>query len=460
MTDAILARAEATQDTINSFAQIVPDTARRNAREAEARFMGKGDAPRSLEGICVALKDSGSVAGWPTSYGSLTADMSPRQTTSPENDTMIRAGATLLGTTRTPEFSGALVTHSRAGGVTRNPHNLTLTPGGSSGGAAASLAVGAATLAMGSDIGGSIRVPASCCGVVGYKPTKGRNPVTPPFNLDHFCHTGPLARSVADAILMQNAMCGPHPGDVTTLHPKLELTTAVKPLTGLRIAYSLNLGFFEVDREVAKNTLTALTLFEDCGASVSEIKLPWDWSVIDAAKTHLAHIFSSWMADLSKGQQDKLCPYTQAWIEMGQTGTAQGFYKALSLAGEMERTFTSAMSNHDIFVCPTTAIPAVPATFEPAKDLLIINGHQVDPTLGWTLAAPFNMLSSHPVLAVPSGTAENACPTGIQIVAKPFQDQHVFDVALAYEAELGGFHSIIGQPNLSNEQKPMVKGAG
>ncbi|MEM8653654.1 MAG: amidase family protein [Pseudomonadota bacterium] len=447
LTHAVLDRAQASQGAINAFAYLAPDQAIETAKAAETRYLGRGEAPRALEGLCVALKDSGSVTGWPTSYGSLTADLTPRRTTSPENDTMLRAGATLIGSTRTPEFSGALFTQSRVGGVTRNPHNLDLTPGGSSGGAAASVAVGAATLAMGSDIGGSIRVPAACCGVVGYKPPKGRNPVTPPFNLDQFCHTGPLARSVTDTLLMQNAISGPHPGDVTTLHPKLTLTAAVKPLTGLRVAYSLNLGFFEIDPDIAKNTRTALSVFETCGATLTEITLPWDGSVIDAAKTHLSHIFSSWMAEMSEGQTDLLCPYTRTWLSMGRSGTAQDFYAALCCAGQMGQSFAAAMADHDIFICPTTALPAVPADFDHARDPLVINDRPVDPILGWALAVPFNMLSSHPVLAVPSGTAGNACPTGIQIVAKPFQDQHVFDAALTYEAELGGFHSILKTPD-------------
>ncbi|WP_299287017.1 amidase [uncultured Tateyamaria sp.] len=458
MTQAVLARAEASQEGINAFAHLAPETALYMARASEDRYGGKGDAPRALEGICVALKDTGNLAGWPTSYGSLTSDRKPRQTTSPENDTMLRAGAALIGTTRTPEFSGALFTHSRAGGVTRNPHNRNLTPGGSSGGAAASLAIGAATLAVGSDIGGSIRVPASCCGVVGYKPPKGRNPVTPPFNLDYFCHTGPLARSLADTVLMQNAMCGPHPGDVTTLHPRLELSAKVKPLTGLRIATSLDLGFFEIDADVARNTRAALEIFKSCGATVTEIALPWDVSVIDAGKTHLAHIFSSWMAEASEGQSDLICPYTATWIEQGKAGSAQGFYNALCTAGQMGQDFAAAMAGFDVFICPTTALPAVDAIFDHSQDRLRINGKPVDPVLGWALTVPFNMLSSHPVLSVPSGIARNGCPTGIQIVAKPFRDQDAFDAALAYEAELGGFGQIIPKPDWHAEQNQAAAG--
>ena len=125
--------------------------------------------------------------------------------------------------TETPEFSCSSVTHTKLWGVTRNPWNLKFTPGGSSGGSAASLASGTTPIATGSDIGGSIRIPASCSGVVGYKPPYGRNPDDPPFNLDPYCHTGPLARTVADAVLLQNVMCGPSSTDIASLRPKLRL---------------------------------------------------------------------------------------------------------------------------------------------------------------------------------------------------------------------------------------------
>ena len=135
------------------------------------------------------------------------------------------------------------------------------------------LASGTAPIATGSDIGGSIRIPASCSGVVGYKPPYGRNPDDPPFNLDPYCHTGPMARTVADAILLQNVMCGPSPADIASLRPKLRLPTSYKPIKGWRIAYSIDLGFYEVDKDVAANTKAALDVFRSLGATVDEVDL-------------------------------------------------------------------------------------------------------------------------------------------------------------------------------------------
>ena len=135
---------------------------------------------------------------------------------------------------------------------------LHITSGGSSGGASASLAAGTAVLATGSDIGGSIRIPASAGGVVGFKSPYGRNPEDSPFNLDFYCHTGPMSRCVSDAILLQNILCGPHPSDIATLKPKLNLPQGYGGIKGWKIAYSMDLGFYEVEQAVQDNTLTAL----------------------------------------------------------------------------------------------------------------------------------------------------------------------------------------------------------
>ena len=161
-----------------------------------------------------------------------------------------RAGAIIHGRSTAPEFSAAGVTHSKLWGVTRNPWNTDFTPGGSSGGAAAQLAAGTTTLANGSDIGGSIRIPASCCGVVGFKPPYGRVPEEPGMNLDFYCHEGPLARTVSDCALFENVLAGPHPKDITTLKPKLRIPAGLKGIEGWKIAYSIDLGYCEVDPEV------------------------------------------------------------------------------------------------------------------------------------------------------------------------------------------------------------------
>ena len=162
-------------------------------------------------------------------------------------------------------------THSRLWGVTRNPWNPESGVGGSSGGSGAALASGTATLASGSDIGGSIRHPASFNGVVGFKPPYGRVPQAAPFNLDTYCHCGPIARTVADALLFENVLAGPHPDDIVSLRPKLELPERLDGIEGMRVAYSVDLGDWPVDADVVANTRAAAEALREAGAIVDEV---------------------------------------------------------------------------------------------------------------------------------------------------------------------------------------------
>lgn len=433
LTDALISRAEATAETINAFTYTYFAEARAAAKQAEDRYMGKGEQPRALEGLCVAIKDSGHIKGLPTSAGSLTSDETPQPATSPINQRVLDAGGIVHARSATPEFSCALFTHSKRWGVTRNPHNTDFSPGGSSGGAAASLAAGTSMLATGSDIAGSIRLPASCCGVVGYKPPKGRTPVDVPFNLDFYCHTGPLARTVGDAILLQNVLSGPHPQDVTLLSPKVEISPDQPSVEGLRIAASLDLGFYEVDAEVIRNTEDALARLQDAGAIIEPIALDWGEDVERAIEDHLIHIFATSISPaLARG--DLMTDYARAFAEQSLEARPETFVRALTKAGQVGQSFARAMAGFDALICPTTALPGIPAAFNPLTDEIIINGRHRSTFLGWAMTPPFNMLSSHPVLSVPSGISSSAVPTGVQIVGRPYDDAMVFRIGLALEA--------------------------
>ena len=287
---ALIARAEKVQPKLKPFTYMHFEEALDLAKQAEAKY-AKGAKTGALEGLPIAIKDESYIKGKPTSFGSLiTKDTIPEKS-SVNNERILKAGAIVLGRTATPEFSCASVTHSKAWGVTRNPWNPKFTPGGSSGGSGSALAAGVTTLAMGSDIGGSIRIPASATGVVGYKPPYGRHADDAPFNLDPYCHTGPMARSVRDAILLQNVICGPSPTDIASLRPKLRLPLDYKPIKGWKIAYSLDLDCFEVDKEVVANTLQALQVFKSLGATVTEVDLKWGRAALDTGIAHLDHLF-------------------------------------------------------------------------------------------------------------------------------------------------------------------------
>lgn len=201
---AVIARAEAVEPKVNALAERTFEGALAAAREAEARYGGKGEAPRALEGLAVATKEEQPIAGRRITDGSLAFVDEVAKETHPVIERVQGAGGIVHARTTTPEFSCAGYTQSRLWGVTRNPWNVEFTPGGSSGGAGAALAAGETTLATGSDIGGSIRIPASYTGTVGYKPPYGRVPAMAPFNLDTYCHDGPMARTVGDCALLEN----------------------------------------------------------------------------------------------------------------------------------------------------------------------------------------------------------------------------------------------------------------
>ena len=287
LLQALIDRAETVEPRVNAFGDTYFDEALEQARRAESRYAGTRPCRRPLEGIPIAIKEETPIAGQRTTNGSLVCRDHVETHTAAVAERILKAGAIVHARSTAPEFSCAPFTHSRLWGVTRNPWNLDWSPGGSSGGAGASLAGGTTTLANGSDIGGSIRIPASMCGVVGFKPPYGRVPEVPPYNLDHWCHEGPLARTVADCALLENVMAGPHPSDGASLRPKRRIPGSLGGIDGWRIALSVDLGGYEVDEVVAANTLAAADALRECGALMEEVELGWNPLEIGrAARAH------------------------------------------------------------------------------------------------------------------------------------------------------------------------------
>lgn len=439
LMEAVIRRAEATKDKVNAFTNTHFDEAMALARKAEAKY-AKGRKTGPLEGLPVGIKDESYIKGKPTTGGSLIMKDFVADATSTMNERVMAAGGIVHARTATPEFSCAAYTWSRLWGVTRNPWNTKFTPGGSSGGAGASLAAGTSSIATGSDIGGSIRIPASTCGVVGYKPPYGRNPDDPPFNLDFYCHTGPLARTVEDAILLQNVMTGPSPLDIASLRPKLTLPTRFKPIKGWKIGYSMNLGAFEVDPEVVKNTKKALDVFRSLGAEVEEVDLGWGPEVLEAGLAYLHHLFGAFLSKLLAEHGDDMTTYARKFAEDGAKSKAVDFVNSLEVAGRMYMTLGPLLEKYNVLICPTTALPSVPADHDQTRDEVRINGKLVNPSLGWVMTTPFNTMSRCPVLSLPSGHAKNGVPTGIQIVGRTYSDEDVFRAGMAYEKALGGWY--------------------
>ena len=418
---------------INAFTECYFDNALAQAKAAEARY--QNGTQRPLEGIPLAVKDEFRLQGTKRTSSSLVYQDRVDDETDVIIQRLLDAGAIVHAKTTTPEFCLLGSCHSRLWGVTRNPWNLDITPGGSSGGSGAALAAGTTTIATGTDIGGSIRIPASLCGVVGYKAPYGRNPEIPVFNLDFYSHSGPMARSVADTAIMQNIISGSHNQDIASLREKLVLDTSIPAdLKGWRVACSMDLDFLDIDQSVRDNTEAALEIFKQLGASVEAVKLGWDESIITAVHHYWAHGWATTIASLLESNRDDLTEYAVWFLENALESTPKDYLKSIETTVKMYNSFGPMMDEYDIFVCPTLATSGVPAKFTWPASEVKINGesNSIDEE-HWTLTYPFNMLSRCPVISVPTGLTDNGVPSGMQIVGRTFDDQSVFTAALAFE---------------------------
>ncbi len=444
---ALIDRAAAVEPKVNALPMTYHDQAMDAAKKAEAKYAA-GKRTRTLEGLAVGIKDESTIKGMPTTFGSLSMKDNIGEVTSPVNEKILKAGGIVHARTATPEFSCTVMTHTKLWGVTRNPWNLSLTPGGSSGGSAASLASGTSALATGSDIGGSIRVPSSTCGLFGIKPTFGRNPADSPFNLDQYAVDGPLARTAKDMVLLQNVMSGPHKDDMVSIRPKLRISSEVKSLEGWNIAYSPDLGFYEVSDEVRANTEAALDVFRAAGATVEQVDLNWTSDILNGAMAHLEHLFGGSLAEMVDEDPDSFMPYTRALVEGSRRRTAAEFLAAGEIANAMYAELSKVFAKNRLLICPTTALESVPADCDGVSDEVLINGKAVHPLHGWIMTVPFNMLNYCPVVSAPSGHARSGVPTGIQIVGRTYCDADVCAAALAYEHERGvQFATAATRPN-------------
>ncbi|MCP4981833.1 MAG: amidase [Gammaproteobacteria bacterium] len=445
LMQALIARSEQLEPHINAFTDTYFEAAMDQAKAAETRY--RRGTQRALEGIPVAIKDEFKLAGKRRSSASLVYSDRYDDETEIIIQRLLDAGAIPLAKTTTPEFCLLGSCHSRLWGITRNPWNLDITPGGSSGGSGAALAAGTTTIATGTDIGGSIRIPSALCGVVGYKAPYGRNPEIAVFNLDYYSHSGPMARCVSDAAIMQNLISGVDNQDIASLREKVIIDSAIPDtLKGWKIAWSMDLGFMEIDDSVRDNTLVALELLRSLGATVEEVEIDWDESIIDAAHNHWAQSWAASMDSLLETRRDDLCDYTVWFIENARNSTPQDYLKSIETEVRMYNRFGPLMDDYDIFICPTLTTTGIPNDSSWPENEIEVNGQirQVREE-HWSATYPFNMLSRCPVMTMPSGLAANGVPTGIQFVARSYDDQRVFSAALAYERAFANPHFQLDQ---------------
>lgn len=448
LLQALITRAGTVNPRINCFADTYFEEALAEARRSEARYAKNSALP--LDGIPLAVKDAQRLKGKRTTHGSLIFKDAVDDHSDPMIERLQKAGANIFARTTVPEFCLSGVTHTRMWGITRNPWNTDWGPGGSSGGSGAALAAGTTTLATGTDIAGSIRIPAACCGVVGFKPPHGRNPDGPPSNFDRFNHCGPMTRTVADAALMQSITAGAHPLDHDSLRDSVSLPTKSASIRGMKIAWSIDFDYVEVENDVRLNTRVALEVFKSLGAIVEEVKPGW------TADTD--HDCPHWLSTMHFGRQtlwhrakhaEIMNDYSLRMAEVAAAASLEDVHKSWQRTHQMYQTLGPILDKYDIFICPTNNAAGVKADHDPWDLSFTVNGKKADPEYGWIMTHPFNMLHNCPVMSVPSGHAASGVPTGIQIVGPTWRDDNVFKAALAYEKALGGWYN-------NNSSKPRL----
>ena len=447
--ECLIERTETHDPQINAVVDRRYDEARAEARASEQRYLGKGDAPRPLEGLCVAAKEEQPMVGRSWRQGSLAFADEVAKYDHPIIERIQAAGGIIHIRTATPEFSCAGFTHSKLWGVTRNPWNTEFAPGGSSGGSAAALAAGFAPLATGSDIGGSIRIPASFCGVTGFKPPFGRVPGLAPYHLDQYCHDGPLARTVADCGLLENVIAGPHWRDNVSLRDPPQIPREASGISGVRVGLSTTLGDWPVDADVAANTGKVAEALRHAGAIVEEVTLPWTMDRFwQATRAHFAAIFGAAIGHIEAEHGDLLNDYTRAFV--ATMAPEMTFYEGLVEETALWDPLGRLFEDIDILLCPTIATSGLQAGNSYVDEAVVIDGHAVAHHIVAMMTLPFNLFSRCPVLSVPSGLASNGVPTGVQIVGRTYEDVSAFQVGAAVEAAGFGFGSPDWRPPLNS----------
>jgi Asp-tRNA(Asn)/Glu-tRNA(Gln) amidotransferase A subunit family amidase len=430
-----LQRIEELNGKLNCFCFLFAEEALSAAREADAAIV-REDRLGRLHGVPIGFKDMTPVRGKRTTRGSRLFEHWVPDRNATIVDRLLGEGAIIMGKTTTSELAYSFITATSLWGVTRNPWNLAHTPGGSSGGSAAAVASGCLPLAEGSDMGGSVRLPASFCGLVGLKPSFGRIPFDIlPSQFDSFCHFGPLARSVADAALFLDAAQGPDDRDASSL-PSLSdpILSTAPDLRGLRLAFSPDLGYYAVDPEVAANTARSVETLRQLGAAVEEVALPWRRSITEAGWLHWDVYTALLAGDQPDSFFDRMDPTVVAAIERGRRAGALEFKKVDFVRTEQWEQIAPVFAHHDALICPTTALPALPIGVTEAEF-----GHDDDQGRfhHFEMTFPFNMIAQCPALSVPSGFTRTGLPTGLQIVGRRYDDAMVLRIGAALEEALG-----------------------
>ncbi|WP_270888293.1 amidase [Pedococcus sp. 5OH_020] len=429
-----LARIHDLQPDLNAFTAILDEAALASARDADAAVR-RGEPLPPLHGVPVSVKDHIWMTGTPATNGSLVLrDFTPTEDAVPVAR-LRAAGAVIVGKTNNPEFCYRGFTDNLLFGLTRNPWDPQRTPGGSSGGAGASVAAGMTAIALGTDGGGSIRIPASFCGVVGHKPTFGLVPKEPGFKgWKTLSVDGPLSRSVRDAALMLSVMTGPSAADDLSYPgpPVSDYVDAVArepDLRGLRVAWSADLGMLPVDPDVRSAFAQAVQVLDGLGCELVKAAPatahPTElWNTIA-----LAEGYSSEGPLLSS--RELMSPGTAEIVEAGRSITGGQYVDALHERAAYTRVWAEFFEQYHVLVTPAMQLTAFPVGLQTPEQ---IEGRPVDPFFDdWcTICLPAN-LTGMPATVVPAGFGAGGRPVGLQVIGPRWADAQTLRVASAFE---------------------------
>jgi aspartyl-tRNA(Asn)/glutamyl-tRNA(Gln) amidotransferase subunit A len=436
LTEAYLARIEALNPLLNAYITVLAEAARADARAATQRALD-GELRGPLDGVPIGLKDLYATQGVRTTAGSkiLAKHIPARDAT--VTALLRRAGVVLLGKLNTHEFAFGITNNNPHYGATRNPWDTQRIPGGSSGGSGAAVAAGLAAMAMGTDTGGSIRIPAALCGVVGLKPTHGRvstaGIIPLAWSLDH---AGPLAQTVEDAAIVLQAIAGPDPADPATPPvPVPDYRAAVirgreQGLSGVRLGVPRH-DFFEAEAGVVAAVDAALEVLRGLGAVVEEVETPalvrGRAALSEIMLAEARHYHAGWLRDRPNDYGKVV--FTR--LSRREDMTADELAGAFRTRDAAIRETEALLSRFDALVLPATRFAAPLIENE---QRVTVNGRAILPTEQMTMNTnPFN-LTGMPAISLPCGFSEDGLPVGLQIAARRWDEETVLRVAAAYEA--------------------------
>ena len=433
LVDAAADRIASVDPAVNAVPTLCLDMAREAAEKVETPA---DPGPGWLAGLPILVKDLSDVAGVRTTYGSpIFADHVPDR-----DDLMVarlkRNGAIVMGKSNTPEFGAGANTFNEVFGKTRNPWNTDMTCGGSSGGAAVALATGMTWLATGSDLGGSLRTPASFCSVVGMRPTPGRvasGPGSDPFQT--LSVNGPMGRNVADMALMLDAETGldPYfPMALPTPETSFE-SAALSPVLPKRIGFSPDLGIGPVDKEVADICRAAAEKLAGAGAAVEE-SCPDFTGALDTFQVLRAALFVTGRAPMLENHRDKLKPEMIWNIEKGMKLTAGEIGRALNERARLSERAALWFESHDVLACPVAIVPPFDVDIRYVES---VGDHRFDNYVDWLYIVAAITLTGCPAISVPCGFTSSGLPVGLQLVAPPRSEASLLSMAAAAEEVFG-----------------------